>query len=99
MELYKNENLLWTRTSFIQPQIMLHDRYRYDRETNSWTVDKYLKDLNDRYGGIDSVLLWQGYPNIGIDDRNQFDMLESLPGGIEGLRQVVYTQLLNTSVY
>ena len=88
MELYDNEALLWTRTSFVQPQIMLHDRYLYNRETDSWTVDKYLKDLEDRYGGIDSVLLWQGYPNIGIDDRNQFDMLDSLPGGIEGLCQL-----------
>ena len=31
----------------------------------------------------------QGYPNIGIDDRNQFDMLDSLPGGIDSFRQLV----------
>ena len=35
------------------------------------------------------MLLWQGYPNIGVDERNQFDMLESLPGGIAGLKQLV----------
>ena len=34
-------------------------------------------------------MLWQGYPNIGIDDRNQFDMLDSLPGGIDSLRTMV----------
>ena len=93
--MYDNEDLFWTRTSFVQPQIMLHDRFLYDRETGSWTVDKYLQDLKDRYGGIDSVLLWQGYPNIGIDDRNQFDMLKSLPGGIEGIRQLTNDFLRN----
>ena len=74
LSVYEEESLNWARTSFIQPQLMLHDRFIYDRSTDKWTVDKYLNDLKERYGGIDSVLLWQGYPNIGIDDRNQFDM-------------------------
>ena len=89
LSVYDEESLSWARTSFIQPQLMLHDRFIYDRSTDKWTVDKYLNDLKERYGGIDSVLLWQGYPNIGIDDRNQFDMLDSLPGGIDGLRELV----------
>jgi hypothetical protein len=29
------------------------------------------------------------YTNIGVDDRNQFQLIESQPGGVAGLRQVV----------
>ena len=77
---------------------MIHEKFLYDRKTGEWTPEKYLQDLNTRfnpdkdmtwcfrYGGIDSVLLWQGYPNLGLDDRNQFQLLESLPGGLEGLK-------------
>ena len=49
LSIYDNENLAWARTSFVQPQIMLHDRFLFDRESNQWTVEKYLNDLNDRY--------------------------------------------------
>ena len=73
---------------------MLHDRYLFDESKErgggeGWTVDAYLDDLEQRYGGVDSVLLWHSYPNIGIDDRNQFDMLDSLPGGRSGVRRLV----------
>merc|ERR1711892_504858 len=89
LSLYDYPQVQWARTSFIQPQLMIHDRYLYDRDKEEWTVSKYLDDVQSRYGGIDSILLWQNYPNIGIDDRNQFDMLKSLPGGLAGLAELV----------
>jgi len=86
---YDRPELKWTQSSFIQPQMMVEDRYFYDVQARHYTVDKYLDDLNQRYGGIDSVLIWPVYPNIGIDNRNQYDMVRSMPGGIEGVKQMV----------
>ncbi len=86
---YEMPALRWTQSSFIQPQLMVHDRSFYDPATGRYTVDRYLDDLDKRYGGIDAVLVWATYPNMGIDDRNQLEMVESMPGGIEGVRQMV----------
>jgi gamma-glutamyl hercynylcysteine S-oxide synthase len=86
---YDMTALRWTQSSFIQPQMMVHDRYFYDPVAGKYTVDRYLDDLEKRYGGIDAVLVWATYSNMGIDDRNQLQMVESMPGGIEGVRQMV----------
>jgi formylglycine-generating enzyme required for sulfatase activity len=86
---YERPEFKWTQSSFIQPQMMVEDRYFYDPEKRQYTVDKYLDDLETRYGGIDSVLIWPVYPNIGIDDRSQYDMLRAMPGGVEGVKQAV----------
>jgi iron(II)-dependent oxidoreductase len=69
--------------------MMVHDRYFYDPAQGKYTVDRYLDDLEMRYGGIDSVLIWTTYPNMGIDDRNQQDMVRSMPGGVEGVKKMV----------
>ena len=86
---YERPELKWEQSSFIQPQMMVEDRYFYDPKMGQYTVDKYLDDLEKRYGGIDSVLIWHVYPNIGIDDRDQYDLLRAMPGGVEGVRKMV----------
>jgi iron(II)-dependent oxidoreductase len=88
-ENYERPEWKWTQSSFVQPQMMVEDRYFYDLVAGKYTVDKYLDDLNRRYGGIDSVLVWPVYPNIGIDDRNQYDLLRAMPGGVAGVKQMV----------
>jgi gamma-glutamyl hercynylcysteine S-oxide synthase len=86
---YDRREFKWTQSSFIQPQMMVEDRYFYDAQTGHYTVEKYLDDLVKRYGGIDSVLIWPVYPNIGIDNRNQYDMVRAMPGGVAGVKQMV----------
>ena len=86
---YHMPALQWAQSAFIQPQMMVQDRYFYDPVAHKYTVDRYLDDLDKRYGGIDAVLIWPTYPNMGIDDRNQQDMMRSMPGGVAGVRQMV----------
>jgi gamma-glutamyl hercynylcysteine S-oxide synthase len=86
---YERPELKWAQSSFMQPQSMVEDRYLYDPVARRYTVERFLADLDRRYGGIDSVLLWPVYPNIGIDNRNQFDLLRDMPGGAAGLREMV----------
>ena len=83
---YDRPELAWTRTSFIQAQMMVEDRYFYDPDKGCYTVDRYLDDLETRYGGLDSVLIWPVYPNVGIDNRNQHDMLRAMPGDRKSTR-------------
>jgi gamma-glutamyl hercynylcysteine S-oxide synthase len=79
----------WAQSSYFQPQMMVQDRYFYDPVEHRYTVDRYLDDLEKRYGGIDAVLIWPTYPNMGIDNRNQHDLIRSMPGGVAGVRQMI----------
>ena len=87
--LYRRPELQWAQRNFVHALMMVEDRYFYDPVAGRYTVDRYLDDLERRYGGIDSVLIWYVYPNIGVDDRNQFDLAHDLPGGVEGLRSAI----------
>jgi len=86
---YARPELAWSQRDFIQPQMMIEDRFFYDVAAGKYTVERYLDDLEKRYGGIDSVLIWPVYPNVGIDNRNQYDLTRDMPGGIAGLRQMI----------
>ena len=87
--IYNVSGIHWTQSSFIQPQMHGYDKYFYDVTTHSYTLDRWLNDLNTRYGGIDSMLFWVTYTNIGADDRNQFDLNLAVPGAMKGLQSMV----------
>ncbi len=95
-EVYDNY-LLWSPSLHIVPQSHIYDRLLYNPALAlagagpeaGWTVDVFLADLEARYGGIDGILLWGTYPNLGVDERSQFDLLEDVPGGLAGLKAVV----------
>ena len=55
---YERPEFRWTQRNFVHAQMMVEDRYFYDPVKRRYTVNRYLDDLERRYGGIDSVLIW-----------------------------------------
>jgi gamma-glutamyl hercynylcysteine S-oxide synthase len=86
---YERADLEWTQHIFSQVQVLIWDRSLYDPEKREYTVARFLSETESRIGPIDAVLIWHVYPNLGVDDRDQFDMLRDLPGGIPGVRSMV----------
>lgn len=86
---YERPDLEWTQHIFLQVQVLIWDRSLYDPEKGEYTVDRFLSETEHRLGKVDAVLIWHVYPNLGVDDRNQFDLLQDLPGGLPGLRHLV----------
>lgn len=88
---YQNPRTAWSATAFSCGFIMLNDAVIYDKNTDQFTPDKFLKEYAPQFGGFDCLVLWQAYPRIGIDDRNQFDFYRDQPGGLEGLKALIET--------
>lgn len=86
---YRRTELKWTQRNFVCVQMMIEERTFFDVANGVYTVDAFLDRLQKEFGGVDSVLIWDTYPNLGVDSRNQFDRLRDMPGGIEGVQQVV----------
>lgn len=86
---YERPELAWTQRVVSQYQMLIWERTFYDPDKRTYTVDRFLDGIGERIGPIDAVLVWHVYPNIGVDDRNQFDLLRDLPGGISMLREMV----------
>ena len=52
---FDTPELLWTQQAWIQPQMHPYDRFFYDYDSHTYTVDRYLDDLINRYGSVAST--------------------------------------------
>ncbi|HOX39265.1 MAG TPA: SUMF1/EgtB/PvdO family nonheme iron enzyme [Candidatus Brocadiia bacterium] len=87
--IYGRTDLKWMQSGFVCGFIMIHDRDFWNPESERYEVGKLCEMGEREFGGYDSVVLWQAYPRIGADDRNQFDFFREMPGGLEGVKQAV----------
>lgn len=81
----------WYRTAFLESFLFLYDTSAYDHAAGRWRMDEWLDDGEREFGGYDLVLLWQSYPRLGLDQRNQLDLYRDLPGGLPALKIAVDT--------
>jgi len=87
--LYQKPEFAWAASAFSCYFLMMCDQVFYDFKSGGYTVDSLLDEGSREFGGFDSVVLWHAYPRIGVDQRNQFDFYRDMPGGLDGLRDVV----------
>jgi iron(II)-dependent oxidoreductase len=89
-QLYNRPEMQWTKTNFISGFVYLWDNDFWDAEKKVFTIQKYCDKMKREFGGFQSILIWIGYPNIGIDDKNIWETIDAIPGGgIKGLRDVI----------
>ena len=84
--LYRQPEFAWVSGCFACAMIMVWDLDFYDPAAGGYQVEALLEKGRAEFGGFDAVVLWHAYPNLGFDDRNQFDFYRDLPGGLSGLR-------------
>ena len=89
LEIFSSQGIEWYRSAYVEAFLFMYDLSFYDRETGRYRIDEVLDDGEREFGGYDIILLWQSYPRLGIDDRNQIDYYRDMPGGLVGLREVV----------
>jgi len=87
--LYDREDLRWVTGDYACCFAFMYDRSFYDPDKGQYTIDSFLDDGQAEFGGYDMVLLWQGYPRMGVDRRNQFDFYRDMPGGLAAVRDIV----------
>jgi iron(II)-dependent oxidoreductase len=90
----------WDRRIVVEHFWFLFEKDYINPDGSGFLVKKYLADARSDFGDIDAVCLWQSYPRLGLDERNQYDYYRDLPGGMEELVRIVrYLQLSGVRVF
>jgi formylglycine-generating enzyme required for sulfatase activity len=84
--IYNRDDLEWAGSAFSGYFLFAYDRRFYTPE-EGYKTQALIEDFQERLGGVDTVVFWPSYPQLGVDDRSQFDFFDDMPGGLTGLRE------------
>lgn len=87
--LYERKDLQWIRKAYLMLLQFAWDHSYYDWSSQKYTFYQDLFVWDKLLGGIDIYSLWPTWPRLGLDQRNQFDMYQDLPGGLPELKRQV----------
>ncbi|HEV2355131.1 MAG TPA: formylglycine-generating enzyme family protein [Puia sp.] len=86
--MFRRKDLQWIRNAYVMHMMMAWDRNFFDYDTHSFRVDRFLARAAKWYGGDDVLAIWPTWPTLGLDQRNQFDLFQDLPGGLFQIRRL-----------
>lgn len=85
---YERPELQWFHNTLLHHFTFLYTREAYDYKTQKPDIDRICQD-GDEFGGYDTLTFWHQYPQLGVDERTQWDFFRDFPGGIKGLNAAV----------
>jgi hypothetical protein len=86
---YQRQDLDWYQNQWVQHFTFLYGREILNLKTHRFELERFIAESQRDFGGYDGMLLWGGYPRLGIDERTQWDYFDDLPGGRSELRSIV----------
>ena len=86
--IFEREDLKWMRDCYSMNQMMTWDKRYFDYTDGTFHYLEHLEKMKKLMGGYDLFLLWPTWPAMGMDQRNQWDMYRTLPGGYAQLKKI-----------
>jgi formylglycine-generating enzyme required for sulfatase activity len=85
--LYEREDLQWIGEDYLAVLQFAWDKDFYSPGTGSYEpFREFFHRYDHLHGGYDIYAIWQGWPRLGLDRRNQWDLFRDLPGGMDSLK-------------
>ncbi|MFT3748563.1 MAG: SUMF1/EgtB/PvdO family nonheme iron enzyme [Agriterribacter sp.] len=86
--LYQRKDLEWMRHTYVNHLMMNWDKFYYDYTDKKFHLNEFVAKGRKLYGGDDFISLWPTWPTLGLDQRNQFDMFNDLPGSTAFIKKM-----------
>jgi gamma-glutamyl hercynylcysteine S-oxide synthase len=85
--LFERKDLEWIKHDYVIGLMFAWDHEYYDRKTETYNYKNYLTKGKRYFNGWDVFCIWPTWPALGVDERNQWDLYDDLPGGLNQMKE------------